>query len=105
MDAEAAQGADGLGRQAEVADGRDTGADDAADLVGLLEAAFELDGFAAGFGHEHKAAGVADGGLDGGLVGFVGHIANQEGGRGAAASALELALSKFSGTSTTSMTA
>ena len=76
-------------RQAEVADGRDAGVDDALDAVGHGCAAFQLDGVAAGFGHE--ASGVADGGLDGGLVGHVGHVADHEGGGCAAADGLRVA--------------
>ena len=74
LHAEAAERAGALGRQAEVAHDRDARPRDALQAIGHLGATFELDGIAAGLGHE--PAGVADRGLDARLVAHVGHVAD-----------------------------
>ena len=83
LQAEAAEGGDALGREAEVAHDRDAGVDDGLDAGADLGAAFELDAVAGCLGHE--AAGVEHGGLVGGLVAHVGHVADEPAVGGAAA--------------------
>lgn len=72
-----------------MADDGDAGRDNAPDLVGLFDAAFEFDAVTACLSYE--AAGVADGGFNRWLVEHVRHVTDQEGGRCAAADRLGVA--------------
>jgi hypothetical protein len=65
-----------LRRQANVAGDGDFGVDDAADHVGTLFSAFDLDGFGSAF--LDKAGGIAHGLVDSQVVGAVGHVGDQE---------------------------
>lgn len=77
LDLEAAEGVDGLRRQADVAHDGDAGLHHGLDLGADLDAALELDGLATALLHE--AAGVADGRGHVLLVGEEGHVADDEG--------------------------
>ena len=83
LDAIAAEGVDGLGREADVSHYGNFGFGEARDEFETALAAFDFDGFGAGFFDE--ADGVAKGFGDVGVIGAEGHVGDDEGVVGAAA--------------------
>jgi hypothetical protein len=66
-----------LGSEADVTDYWDLGVGEVMDELGACSSALNLDGL--GSGVLDEAEGVADGVVDGGMVGAVGHVGDQEG--------------------------
>jgi hypothetical protein len=77
LDAEAAEGVDGLGREADVSHNGNFGFGEAGDELETALAAFDFDSFGAGFLDE--ADGVAEGFGDVGVIGAEGHVGDDEG--------------------------